>query len=993
MHFGRSLLLGLLATCGPVRAQELFFRNIGAEQGLSDLHVTCIRSDGAGGLLVGTGNGLFRYDGQLAEAVSGLSGAVSAMEGTADGRTWIGTLDKGLYVLEGREARSYPVITEGSAVPATSRIHALHAPRPGSLVVGGTPELLRTLDIPSARAQRWSSPGQRTLMNGVIAANGSGWCHSITAIDDDRLWVGVLNGSRSLILRRSDLQVERVLANDADTHSNHTRTCAVAHDGLLYTGGWQNGVEVFDMRTWSRTRVIATPDETTALCVWQDLIIIGTKRAGLLVYDPKMDRIIGRYDRTGRHGLPSAKVRALLSHENGQLWVGTEAGLSVHDPMAWPMRMIELPSSANEAPEVLGIEPGPDGAAYVLGNFGIFIVPKDGSTTHHPLPVGAIATRLSAPRGHERLVGTERGLMRMDHRTWSPIGPFRRTDLGRDLGGTDEQYQVRGVFLDRLNGAPVWVVGALGYGVVVYSAEDGSAVLRSTVGDSYIDRAMVRNMARSSDGTYWWASDGGLIQWDIHANRMIVHDGDARTPVKHARGVLLDGDTVWSILRDEGLVALTGDTVRVHGRPEWSSPLIDLCRDHTGYLWISTSSGLERYDPSNGSWYHVPVGGSMDQAQNDGPITCLSTGTIAFTAGGMLHRFDPDRMHMKVPLPTARIAKLECAGASLPLDSKVVELTYRNAVLDVRLSALGLGATHPVELIYRLHGVEREERTAAAGELIRYAGLPVGTHRLMVSVRDVHGQRGVEQLLLEVHVEGPFWQQWWFFAIGALAISLLAYSWSRYRIAQAMKLQQVRDRIASDLHDEVGSSLSSITIGSRLAADLSKGENEQVRALLARIGETSSESLRSISDIVWAIDPKNDQGEALVKRMRRIAYELLEQKGIPVSFDVSGGVEELRLSMNTRKEIVLIFKEAVHNASKYSGADRVKIALYRQHGSLTLTVEDNGCGFDPDLHTDGHGLGSMSRRAHALGSVLELTSGRQQGTSVRITVDLTGIRD
>jgi|JI9StandDraft_1071089.scaffolds.fasta_scaffold00347_19 signal transduction histidine kinase len=993
MHFGRSLLLGLLATCGPIRAQDLLFRNIGVEQGLSDLHVTCIRQDGAGGLLVGTGNGLFRYDGQLVEPVHGLSGAVSAMEGTTDGRTWIGTLDKGLYVLDGKEARSYPVISEGNVVPATGRIHALYASRSGSLVIGGTPELLRTLDIPSARGQRWSSPGRSPLLNGVIAANGSGWCHSITAIDEERLWVGVLNGSRSLILRRSDLQVERALTNDAGTHSNHTRTCAVAHNGVLYTGGWQNGVEVFDMRTWRRTQVVATPDETTALCVWQDLIIIGTKRAGLLVYDPKEDRIIGRDDRTGRHGLQSAKVRALLSHENGQLWVGTEAGLSVHDPKAWPMRMIELPSPTNEAPEVLGIEAGPDGEALVLGNFGIFIVPEDGSTTLHPLATGAIATRLSAPWVNERLVGTERGLMRMDHRTWSPIGPFRRTDLGRDLGGTDEQYQVRGVYLDRLNDTPVWVVGALGYGVVVYSAEDGSTVLRSTVGDTHIDRAMVRSMARSSNGTYWWASDGGLIQWDIHTNRMVVHDGDEGRPVKHARGLLLDGDTVWSILRDEGLVTLTGDDVRVHGPSEWSSPLLDLCLDHAGHLWISTSSGLERYDPNNGSWYHVPVGGSVEQAQSDGPIACLSTGTIAFTSGGMLHLLDPDRMQMKVPLPTARIAELECAGASLPLDGKVVELTYRNAVLDVRLSALGLGATHPVELIYRLQGVEQEERIAAAGELIRYAGLPVGTHRLMVSVRDVHGQRGVEQLLLEVHVEGPFWQQWWFFALGAGLLSLIAWAWSRHRIAQALKLQQVRNRIASDLHDEVGSSLSSITIGSRLAADLSQGENEQVRSILARIGETSSESLRSISDIVWAIDPKNDQGEALVKRMRRIAYELLEQKGIAVSFDVSGGVEDLRLPMNARKEILLIYKEAVHNASKYSGAGQVRITLTRAGTRLGMMVTDDGSGFDPALHPDGHGLGSMARRAQALGAVLDLRSAPGSGTTVSVRIDITGIRD
>jgi signal transduction histidine kinase len=166
-----------------------------------------------------------------------------------------------------------------------------------------------------------------------------------------------------------------------------------------------------------------------------------------------------------------------------------------------------------------------------------------------------------------------------------------------------------------------------------------------------------------------------------------------------------------------------------------------------------------------------------------------------------------------------------------------------------------------------------------------------------------------------------------------------------------------------------------------------------VKEILARIGETSSESLRSISDIVWAIDPKNDQGDALVKRMRRIANELLESKGIEVDFDVSGGVEDLKLPMNARKEIVLIFKEAVHNASKYSGAGKVRITLTRAGTRLGMMVTDDGSGFDPALHPDGHGLGSMARRAQALGAVLDLRSAPGSGTTVSVRIDITGIRD
>ncbi|MBK8583797.1 MAG: ATP-binding protein [Flavobacteriales bacterium] len=203
----------------------------------------------------------------------------------------------------------------------------------------------------------------------------------------------------------------------------------------------------------------------------------------------------------------------------------------------------------------------------------------------------------------------------------------------------------------------------------------------------------------------------------------------------------------------------------------------------------------------------------------------------------------------------------------------------------------------------------------------------------------------------------------------------------------------MRNRIASDLHDEVGSSLSAITIGSQLAKQLGNCEDQRMQVLLSRIGSTSSESLRSMSDIVWAIDPKNDQGEALVKRMRRIANELLESKGVEVSFIVTGGVEELKLPMNARKDLLLIYKEAVHNASKYAEARNVSIHLSRAHGTLSLSVKDDGKGFDHALHPDGHGLGSMQRRGTTLGSMVLIESMMGEGTRISIQVHLTRIRD
>ncbi|MBP8823730.1 MAG: sensor histidine kinase, partial [Flavobacteriales bacterium] len=283
-------------------------------------------------------------------------------------------------------------------------------------------------------------------------------------------------------------------------------------------------------------------------------------------------------------------------------------------------------------------------------------------------------------------------------------------------------------------------------------------------------------------------------------------------------------------------------------------------------------------------------------------------------------------------------------------------------------------------------------RADASGRLV-YASLPAGTYRLLARTLDINGRSSTPVAMARIFKAAPIGQRWWFYWALAMATGGLAYIVSRYRYLQKLRLQQVRDRIASDLHDEVGSSLSAITIGSQLAASLSDQGSPQVKDIVARLGETSSASLRSIRDIVWAIDPKHDEGDALVARMRRIAQELLTDQGVDVSFNITGGVEHLKLPMGARKDLLLLFKEAVHNCSKHAGAGTVQVSLHRRSSRLWLGVKDDGTGFDPALHPDGHGLGSMARRARSLGAELVLKSAPGLGALVAVEVVLTKIRD
>jgi signal transduction histidine kinase len=197
----------------------------------------------------------------------------------------------------------------------------------------------------------------------------------------------------------------------------------------------------------------------------------------------------------------------------------------------------------------------------------------------------------------------------------------------------------------------------------------------------------------------------------------------------------------------------------------------------------------------------------------------------------------------------------------------------------------------------------------------------------------------------------------------------------------------VRTRIATDLHDDIGASLSQIAILSEVA-QRGGGNGAPNGSPLAEIAGISRELVDSMSDIVWAINPDHDRLSNLVYRMRRFANDLLCAQAIALEFHSSVTDHDLRIGANQRRQIYLIFKEGVHNVTRHSGASRVEVELDRAGDGLVLRLSDNGKGFDTGAPSEGHGLVSMGRRAAAMGAQLEWRSAPGQGTTLRMKVRL-----
>jgi signal transduction histidine kinase len=276
------------------------------------------------------------------------------------------------------------------------------------------------------------------------------------------------------------------------------------------------------------------------------------------------------------------------------------------------------------------------------------------------------------------------------------------------------------------------------------------------------------------------------------------------------------------------------------------------------------------------------------------------------------------------------------------------------------------------------------------GISLAYPELPGGDYQLLVRRA---GQ--VPRRVLQVRVEPQLWQRWWFlpslFGFAFLMAGSGLYFNYLYRLHQQKQMQQARDRIARDLHDDMGSYLSSISILSRSAARAATRNPDRAQAQIEQIGQTARQMLETMGDIVWSINPTHDSMTHVINRMSDVGNALFANTDTDFSLQAADDVGTFPLTPEARRDFFLIYKESLTNAARYAQATRVRATLTCHHDDLLLTVQDNGCGFDPVRPVrqnpgGGNGLGNLRTRATQLGGELTIDSKLGEGTTVTLRV-------
>jgi signal transduction histidine kinase len=268
-----------------------------------------------------------------------------------------------------------------------------------------------------------------------------------------------------------------------------------------------------------------------------------------------------------------------------------------------------------------------------------------------------------------------------------------------------------------------------------------------------------------------------------------------------------------------------------------------------------------------------------------------------------------------------------------------------------------------------------------------YPYLPPGTYTFKTLTEDGEGKPGKNITTLIIKVRPLYWQTWWFFGL-IVFVCLGIFLWvDRLRMQKIKATESVRNRIATSLTEDMGNSLSSINITSELAKTKIDSDTERTKEYINQISDSSNRMVQAMYDMVWSINPENDTLQHTIYRMKDYAAEMESMYTPSIIFQVDEQARDLRLRMETRYEMLSIFKEAVNNAARHAQAKYIEVNVQYKYPSITLCIRDDGKGFNIELVELSRGLSEMRRRANTINARLTMKSEINTGTTVRLTMD------
>lgn len=402
----------------------------------------------------------------------------------------------------------------------------------------------------------------------------------------------------------------------------------------------------------------------------------------------------------------------------------------------------------------------------------------------------------------------------------------------------------------------------------------------------------------------------------------------------------------------------TGRTKRYTQADGLAGDPIVAFRDHSGALWFGSDQGLSRYVPEL----------EDDESRRPPPIRI----TALRVAG--------------LPYPVSELGETRLAGLVLEPDQSDVQVDF---------ASLNFGVGEVLRYQFRLEGGDQNWSAPSDERSLSFARLAPGRYRFEVRAVNSGGIASSEPAAVSFQVLAPVWRRGWFLAVAGLLAGLAVYKLYRYRVAHLVELERVRTRIATDLHDDIGASLSGMAFLSEAVKQQVGSARPEAFDMASEVATTARGLARALSDVVWSIDARRDNLGDLITRVRQFASAVLDAQGIAWSFEAPSEPDKVKLTPEQRHHVFLIFKEALNNIARHAHCASVKLTILVEDRQLRAEIVDDGCGFGPapgpgslTAANPGNGLKNMKLRAEQLGGRMGVDSSRERGIRLEFAFPL-----
>lgn len=420
--------------------------------------------------------------------------------------------------------------------------------------------------------------------------------------------------------------------------------------------------------------------------------------------------------------------------------------------------------------------------------------------------------------------------------------------------------------------------------------------------------------------------------------------------------------------------------------------LRDICEDSKGNIYVGSNLGIDKISKNEKGMYQVQKGVFKTELSGTYIYYLRLINDILYVGTtGSIARIDLNKYTINQRPPPVYITGLQVNGVDKDSFLETREIIHFDAsqnTLQFTFIAPSFINEKEVKYKYILEGVDANWSLPDYSYSTTYSQLKPGDYTFKVMALNAEGLWSKSAASFSFVIKSPFYAQWWFIILMVVMGLAFLYWIYRIQIAKAIAVERTRQKISKDLHDDVGSTLSSITLMNALLRKKIKSNPEDASLLAEKVEETSRDMIRNISDIVWSTNPENDTIEKMQFRLRQFAADVFEPKDIAYKIIFDKEILKQGLNVDVKHDLFLICKEIINNAAKYSAAKHFSISFSYTKNTIRIHAEDDGVGMDLTQKMRGNGLVNIPQRVKNQKGIAELISKPNEGTQWFIQIPI-----